>query len=171
MPIGSIECRQVTVDARFNFFHSPLQFGAGEIAVAIVDCFEFTAINGDQMFSKQSQLLTQHNELATDASDGLAVVFSEVGDGLEIRHQTPGQPHQFDVALSFSLQPSARLNAVEIAVDVDLQQDRGVVSRPASIGWNGTFKTQIDQVEFVDKDVDYAHRIGIADVVVEALGK
>ncbi|MNC72229.1 hypothetical protein D3C75_1232560 [compost metagenome] len=30
---------------------------------------------------------------------------------------------------------------------------------------------QIDQVEFVDQDVDYAHRIGIADVVVEALGK
>jgi hypothetical protein len=26
-----------------------------------------------------------------------------------------------------------------------------VVSRPASIGWNDTFKTQIDQVEFVDK--------------------
>ena len=46
-----------------------------------------------------------------------------------------------------------------------------MVSRPASIGWNGTFKTQIDQVEFVDEDVDYPHRIGIADVVVEALGK
>jgi hypothetical protein len=28
-----------------------------------------------------------------------------------------------------------------------------------------------NQVEFVDKNVDYAHRIGIADVVVEALGK
>ncbi len=47
----------------------------------------------------------------------------------------------------------------------------GVVSGPASIGWNGTFKTQIDQIKFVDKDVDYAHRIGIADVVVEALWK
>jgi len=46
-----------------------------------------------------------------------------------------------------------------------------MVSRPASIGWNGTLKTQIDQVEFVDEDVDYADRIGIADVVVEALGK
>jgi len=27
------------------------------------------------------------------------------------------------------------------------------------------------QVEFVDKDVDYAHRIGMVDVVVKALGK
>jgi hypothetical protein len=65
------------------------------------------------------------------------------GDGLEIWHQTPGQPHQFDVALGFSLQTSARLDAVEIAVDVDLQQDRGVVSRPASIGWNGTYKPRL----------------------------
>jgi hypothetical protein len=49
--------------------------------------FEF--FGGDQIFFEQSQLLTQHNELATDASDGLAVVFSEVGDGFEIRHQPP----------------------------------------------------------------------------------
>jgi hypothetical protein len=43
------------------------------------------------------------DELATDASGDFAFVFSEVGDGFEIRHQTPGQPHQLNVALSFSL--------------------------------------------------------------------
>lgn len=43
-------------------------------------------------------------------------------------------------------------------------------SHPASIGWNGAFKTQIDQVAFVDKDVDYTHRVVIADAVVEAPG-
>jgi hypothetical protein len=89
LPIGSIECRQVTADARFNFFHSPFQFGAGEIAVTIVDRFEFTAIDGNQIFSKQSQLLAEHDELATNASDGLAVVFSEVGNGLEIGIKRP----------------------------------------------------------------------------------
>jgi len=68
-------------------------------------------------------------------------------------------------------QAPARLNAVQIAVDVDLQQDSGMVSRPTSIGRYGAFKTQFDQVEFVDKDVDYAHRIGIRDVIVEALGQ
>ncbi len=85
------------------FFHSLLQFGAGKIAVTIADHLEFAAIGGYQMFAEKSQLLTQHNELATDASDGISVVFPKVGDGLEIRHQTPGQPHQFDSALSFSL--------------------------------------------------------------------
>jgi hypothetical protein len=72
--------------------------------------------------------------------------------------------------LSLSLQPPARLIAVEIAVDVDLQLDRGAVSRPTSIGWNDAFKTQLDQVEFVDEDVDDAYRIGIADVVVGLSG-
>jgi hypothetical protein len=33
------------------------------------------------------------------------------------------------------------------------------------------FKTPLTQVKFIDKNVDYAHRIGIADVVVEAFGK
>ncbi|GLH43049.1 hypothetical protein RS3R6_36290 [Pseudomonas atacamensis] len=46
-----------------------------------------------------------------------------------------------------------------------------MVSRPASISRYGAFETQFDQVEFVDKDVDYAHRIGIRDVIVEARGK
>jgi len=59
--------------------------------IEIVDCFEFSAVDGHQIFPKMSQLLTLHNKLATYTSDVLAVVFSKVGDGLEIRHQTPGQ--------------------------------------------------------------------------------
>ena len=73
--------------------------------------------------------------------------------------------------LGYSLQASARLDAVEITVDVDLQQNRGMVSKSASVGWNGAVKTQFDQVTFIDEDVDYPHRVGIADVVVETLGK
>ncbi|KPW64396.1 hypothetical protein ALO81_200073 [Pseudomonas cannabina] len=43
-----------------------------------------------------------------------------------------------------------------------------MVSRPACVSRNSTVETQIDQVKFVDEDVDYAHWIGIADVVIEA---
>jgi hypothetical protein len=82
LPIGSVERSQVTADARLNVSHSPLQFGTGEIAVAVVDRLELAADDGDQIFSEQSQLLTQHNELATGASDRLVIVFPEVGDSL-----------------------------------------------------------------------------------------
>ncbi|MNC04082.1 hypothetical protein D3C81_1657580 [compost metagenome] len=37
LPIGSIECRQVTVDIRFNFFHSPFHFGAGVARISTLD--------------------------------------------------------------------------------------------------------------------------------------
>ena len=46
-----------------------------------------------------------------------------------------------------------------------------MVSRSASVGWNGTVKTKFDQVKLIDEDVNCAHRVGIADVVVETLGK
>lgn len=36
---------------------------------------------------------------------------------------------------------------------------------------NEAFKTQLDPVKIVDKDVDHTYRIGIADIVVKAFGK
>lgn len=62
-----------------------------------------------------------------------------------------------------------RLDAVEIAVNVALQQDRRVISRPACVGWDSTVKEIRSSV--IDKDMDYAHRVGDADVVAEALRK
>jgi hypothetical protein len=90
LSISRIERSQITADARLDFFHASLQFGAGEIAVTVVHCLEFAAVDGNQVFAKQPRLLAEQNELAADAANGLAVVFSEVGDGLEIGHQTPG---------------------------------------------------------------------------------
>jgi hypothetical protein len=87
LPTRNIKCRQITVDARFDFLHTLLQICAGEITVAVVHGLEFTAINGDQVFTEQSQLLTQDHELATDAPDSLDVVFSEAGDDLKNRRQ------------------------------------------------------------------------------------
>src|SRR5262249_52439601 len=50
-----------------------------------------------------------------------AVVLAKVGDRLEVGRQPPGQPHQLDIALRFPFEPPARLHAVEIAVEIDLQ--------------------------------------------------
>ena len=75
----------------------------------------------------------QQDELAADLADGFAVVAAEVGDRLEVRRQPPGEPDQLDVALRFALQPTARRHAVQVAVDVDLQQRRRVIRRPARL--------------------------------------
>ena len=81
-------------------------------------------------FAEQFKAAAEHHELAADLADGLAIVLAEVGYRLEVRHQAPGQPNQFDVALALTLQPPARLHPIEVSVDVNLQQRR------RTIGWS-----------------------------------
>jgi hypothetical protein len=52
---------------------------------------------------------------------------TEVGDGLEVRSEPAGEPHQLDIALRLALQAAARLDTVQVAVDVELEQDRRVI--------------------------------------------
>ena len=58
---------------------------------------------------------------STDLADRRAIVFTEVGNSLEVRHQESRQPHHFNIAARFTLKTVARLNSVEIAVDIELQ--------------------------------------------------
>lgn len=55
MLVGSIEYRQITADARFNFFYTPLQFGVMKLRSRFVDYFEFATVDGNQVLSEQSQ--------------------------------------------------------------------------------------------------------------------
>ncbi|MOA00449.1 hypothetical protein D3C78_1198110 [compost metagenome] len=171
LTICGIERRQITIDAGLNLRHSPLKLGAGEVAVAIVDRLELAAVDGHQRFGEQTKLLAQHHELPTDAADCLAVILAEVGDGFEVRHQAPGQPHQLDVALRFALEASTGLDPIEVAVDVNLQQDAGMVSGPAGFRRDDTLETQPAEVEFIDEHIDHPHRVGVRHVIIQALGQ
>ena len=58
----------------------------------------------------------------------------EVGNGLEVRLQVSQQPDHLDISMSFDLQPAARANPVEVAVDVKLQQIlRGIARTPGQL--------------------------------------
>lgn len=68
---------------------------------------------------------TKHYEMPADTANSLAVVLTKVGDGFEILSQTARQPHQLDViTLGLTLKSAGGLNSIEIAVDIDHQQDR-----------------------------------------------
>src|ERR1039458_7734118 len=85
--------------------------------------------------------------------------------------QPARQPHHLNVAPSFTLQSPARLDPVEIAVDVELQQHRWMIRRPARYLGIDPAKPQIRQIEFLDKDIDHANRIVLADPVCHAFRK
>lgn len=60
------------------------------------------------------------------------------------------------------------MNAIEIAVDIDLEQCCGVISRPARCQGFNALKAQLAKLEFIDKDIDYSNRIGLGNIIIEA---
>ena len=111
------------------------------------------------------------DELPAHLPDGRAVVLAEVRYGLEVRRQPSGQPDQLHVSLRLALQAPARLDAVQIPVDVDLQQRGRVIRRAAGDFRLSALKTQIFQIQLIDEHVDDSDRIILGDVLVQALGE
>jgi hypothetical protein len=67
---------------------------------------------------------------------------AEVRNGLVIRHQPTSQPHHLNIAASLPFQTTARLHPVEVAVDVELQQNRGMIPWTARRLGRGATKTK-----------------------------
>jgi hypothetical protein len=73
----------------------------------------------------------QIDKASADLSDRRPVVLAEVRDHLVVGHQPAKQPNDFEIAPGLAFQATARLHAVEIAVDVELEQNRWVVGGPS----------------------------------------
>src|SRR6201746_1572629 len=99
LAISTVELREITGNALINLRQPALHLGLGEVPVPRVDGLELAAIDRNAGFAEQFKTAAQHHELTADPADGLAIVFPEVGYGLEVRHQATGQPKQLDVAL------------------------------------------------------------------------
>jgi hypothetical protein len=69
----------------------------------------------------------------------------------------------------FLFQAPTRTQAIEIAIEVELQKiARGIAGAP-SRSRHGTLEAACDEVEFVDKGINEADRIALGNGVVEAL--
>ena len=94
-----------------------LHTGPGVIPVLAVHRLELAAIDGHDCLGEHLHGPTQLNELPADPAYRLAVVLSEIRNRLEIRHQSPGEPHHLDIALGLSFQPATGLNSIEVDID------------------------------------------------------
>ncbi len=139
--VGAVELREVALHTLVELLHACLELALGEVFVPVVHRLELAPVNGHRGLLEQTESPTQQDELSARAANGLAVVLAEVGDGFEIGHQSPGEPDQFYVALRLSLQPSAGLDAVQVPVDVDLEQRGRVIRRPACLGGLGALES------------------------------
>jgi len=97
-----------------------------------------------------------------------AIVLAEVGDGFVIRNEPPGQPHHFQIAASLTLQPPARLDPVEIAVDVKLEHRRRMIRWPAGRCRIDAVKPEVAEFQRIDEYIDRPSWIALVDPILKA---
>ena len=102
-------------------------------------------------------------------ADRFAVVLPEVGDRLVVRRKTAQQPHHLDIAQHLALQPAARLHAIEVAVNIKLQQDRGMITGLSRR--LGELETKIRKIRLLDERIDQTNRVLVVDPVVQMIRK
>ena len=73
--------------------------------------------------------------------------------------------------MGFTLQPTARRDLVDVAVNVDLQQRARMIGWTSGRFWNHTVKAQRPEIQLIDKHVDQPHRVALSNVVIQILGK
>ena len=81
---------------------------AGEVAILVVDRLDAGSVDRQQLAAVQVEASAQQYELAEHGAKRRAIVAPEIGDGLEVRFQSPQQPEDLDVAMTLRLQPPAR---------------------------------------------------------------
>jgi hypothetical protein len=130
-----------------------------------VDGLELRSVDGDARLRQQTHLSAKIDETGAHLLDPAAIVSAEIGDRLVVGREPPEQPDHFQIAACFPFQAAARLNAIEITVDVELEQRRRVIARSPSRRRLDVLKTHPTEVESLDERIDDANRIALIDPV------
>lgn len=130
---------------------------------------ELAPVDNDGAAHEQAHVPAQSYEARADLADRRAILLPEVGDRLVVGNKPAEEPHQLDVAPGLALQPPARLHTVEIAVDVELQQNCRVVGGPARRLGDRPGKAQRSQIKRFDEGLDHMGWVVLIDPVVQAL--
>ena len=163
LPIRRIELGEIPRHTLLELRAPAIDLPSCKIAIAIIDRFELAAVDGYACLCEQAYLPTQLDEARAHLAYRRAIVLAEIRNRLVIGNQPARQPQDLDIATSLTLKPAARLHPVEIAVDVKLQKNRGVVGRPACRCRLDAFEAEISQIERVDKAINYTNRIALLD--------
>src|SRR5580704_10715455 len=98
-------------------------------------------------------------------------VLAEIGDRLVIGNKPPRQPHDLHVAPGLALKPSARLDPVQITVNIKLQEDRRMIGGSPCRLRIEPAKIERTEIKRVDKHVNYTNRVVLVDPIIQAFGK
>ena len=147
MAVSCVELAQIACHALFELRPPPLHLGTREVPVAIVHRLELAAVDRHARRGQQAHPAAQIDEAGANLTDRFAIVLAEIGNRLVIGDQAAREPHHFDIAARLALEPAARLNPIEITVDVELQQHRRMIGRPTGRLGSDPAEPKLAQIE------------------------
>ncbi len=150
--IDRIELREITSHALFELRAPPFHLALGEVPIAVVNGFELAAVDRDARCRQQPHPTAELDEARADVLDRWSVVLAEIGDHLVVGNQTSEQPDDFEIAPGLPFQAPARLHTVEATVDVQFEQDRGMVCWASCRRRRHALETEIPKIEPIYKD-------------------
>jgi hypothetical protein len=171
LAIGAVELVQIARYALLDLRQASLHLGAREVPVPVVDRLELAAVDRDAGLGEETEPAAERHEPGADLADGRASVLAKVGDRLVVGGQAFGQPHHLHVATGLALKPVARLDSVEIAVNIELQQNRWMIQWPVRGLGIDTAETEFSEIQLIDKHINHPNRIVLANPVLQAVGK
>src|SRR5262245_1899603 len=124
--------------------------------------------------SRRSDIICSMVPFVTQISrvaDRRPIVLAEIGNRFVIRDQSAEKPDHLEIATGLTLQPPARLYPIEIAVDVELEQGRGMIGGPARYFRHNAFEPELAQIKRIDKRIYRANRIALINPFIEAFGQ
>jgi hypothetical protein len=127
LQVGGIELRKIARDTLLQLGAAPFYLRASKVLIAVVHRLELASINRNARLREQAHPATHFDKLHADLLDRWPIILAKVGNGLVIGDKSARQPHHLDIARSLPLQPTARLNTVEVPVNVELQEHRGMI--------------------------------------------
>jgi hypothetical protein len=120
------------------------------LCFAVVDRLDAGSVDRQQLAAVEVEPPAQQHELAENAANRRTIVAPKVGNRLKVGLQAAKQPDDLDVAATLALQPSARSDPVEVAVNVELQQVARRVARTPRRFRLDAPETRCREVEPVD---------------------
>jgi hypothetical protein len=171
LTISRVERLKISSNTRLDIAHAPFELGVREVAVAMVHRLELATVDRNDYFSEEVQTLAQHYELTANIANRFAVVSPEPSYGFEVGRKPTREPHKFDVSLRLAFKTTTGLNAIKIAVDIDLKHHLRMVRRPTGRRRLNAIEPESIKIKFIYKDIDYAHWIRVRHVIIKCFGQ
>jgi hypothetical protein len=146
------------------------QCGPGAVALFGMDRCALAALDGHEVPRDELPLRAQHRTLATDLPQGLQGVLPTGRQRRVIGAQLLSPPHELNVSVGLVCQATTRAEAVELAIQGELEQISRGRGRPPRCGGCGALDAAPREVEVVDEGIEETDGILCSNVVVEPRG-